>query len=720
MSGHKTLRLAGAIVALGLVAAGSAHAASSTWDVGTGSWTTASDWSSGTAPGLTSGDSPDIATFGYITGTTVVTVDATRYIGGITFANTGSHTYTLSGGGLYLNSGGTIQTLAVEGAHTDTIGTPIQIDGTSGATAFFTSGGTAGTAILSIGAVTGAATSGNTTTLTLNGGNIGANAVTGIIGNGGSGGNLAIVKSGTGLWTLSGTNTFSGGVTLNSGTLKLSNTSALGSGTLTISGGSLDSGSANLVLSTNNAQNWNNDFTFIGTNSLNLGNGAVTLGSGRTVTVATNTLTVGGNIGDGGHGYGLTKAGTGTLLLSGSNSYTGVTTVNAGILEASTTAALPYYASAGSLSVASSATLVVAVGGGGQWQSGNIGSLLGNTTAFATGSALGIDTTGGSFTYSSAITNSGMGLTVLGSNTLTLMGTNTYTGVTKVSAGILEASTTAAVPYYASAGSLSVASGATFAVPVGSGQWQPGNISSLLSNTTAFASGSALGIDTTSGSFTYSGAITNSGMGLTVLGSNTLTLTGSNTYTGSTTISAGTLAIGGAGSLGASGSYGKAITIASGALLYYNSNAAQTFSGAISGSGALTEAGPGMLTLSKATNTYTGLTTISGGMLLDTGNGVPFALTVSSGTYDLTAPNTLTAVALSSGLIEGSGTLTGTSFTVSGGTISAPLAGAAATLTATAGTTFLSGANLYKGGQTSAAARCKRAMPWPWAPRVTG
>jgi len=52
-----------------------------------------------------------------------------------------------------------------------------------------------------------------------------------------------------------------------------------------------------------------------------------------TVTDSGNILTVSGNISDGGSGFSLTKAGAGTLVLSGSASYSGTTAVNAGALE---------------------------------------------------------------------------------------------------------------------------------------------------------------------------------------------------------------------------------------------------------------------------------------------------------------------------------------------------------------------------------------------------
>ena len=64
---------------------------------------------------------------------------------------------------------------------------------------------------------------------------------------------------------------------------------------------------------------------------MSLGSGAVTLSTTPTITVNSNTLTLGGAIS--GSGLGLTKAGDGTLVLGGSSTYSGATTVSAGTLE---------------------------------------------------------------------------------------------------------------------------------------------------------------------------------------------------------------------------------------------------------------------------------------------------------------------------------------------------------------------------------------------------
>jgi len=91
-----------------------------------------------------------------------------------------------------------------------------------------------------------------------------------------------ITQNSSGTLILSGNNTNTGGVALQSGILSLStSTTALGAtaSTLTITGGQLDSSTANLTLTANNAQNWNNSFGFVGTQNLNLGNGSVTIGA---------------------------------------------------------------------------------------------------------------------------------------------------------------------------------------------------------------------------------------------------------------------------------------------------------------------------------------------------------------------------------------------------------------------------------------------------------
>lgn len=147
------------------------------------------------------------------------------------------------------------------------------------------------------------------------------------------GGSGVINQASDGTLILSGTNTYSGGAALTSGTLDINSSTALGlgSGTFYIYSGTMDNTSgAPITLTNNNAINIEGSFTFGGTNSLNLGAGAVTLNSASTITVSANTLTIGGAVGG---SSALNKAGPGMLVLNGANTYNRATNVSAGKLQ---------------------------------------------------------------------------------------------------------------------------------------------------------------------------------------------------------------------------------------------------------------------------------------------------------------------------------------------------------------------------------------------------
>jgi len=140
----------------------------------------------------------------------------------------------------------------------------------------------------------------------------------------GSGRRLTKSGSGAGVLTLSGANTFGGGVYLTTGTLRLSSPTAAGTGLITQSPGTIleidTTGSVTNAMSVHNV-------SVLQTVTLS---GAKTLNN-ATFTVATGTTTTesGALSGSGG----LTKEGAGTLLVTGNNSYEGSTAVNAGMLQ---------------------------------------------------------------------------------------------------------------------------------------------------------------------------------------------------------------------------------------------------------------------------------------------------------------------------------------------------------------------------------------------------
>lgn len=150
-----------------------------------------------------------------------------------------------------------------------------------------------------------------TNTLTVN--QIGNSVMAGVITNTG-----ALVKAGAGALTLSGSNTFSGGLTLNNGTLNLGHASALGSGPLLIQGGAFDNLSG-AALTVANAITLNANTTFNATDPLNLAGVVSVTNADRFVTLGSGSgaLKVTGLLAGADANRIFRTAGTGTFQVGG-------------------------------------------------------------------------------------------------------------------------------------------------------------------------------------------------------------------------------------------------------------------------------------------------------------------------------------------------------------------------------------------------------------------
>jgi autotransporter-associated beta strand protein len=251
-----------------------------------------------------------------------------------------------------------------------------------------------------------------------------------ISGTGSIGGTTGIVKNGSQSLTLATANTFTGGITLNAGTLNLGNAGSIGSGKLTIAGGSLDNTSgASLTTTSAVAQDWNGDFTFIGTNDLTLGSGVVTLGGDRTVTVSAGALSVGGV---GGSGRSLTKAGAGTLQI-GASTYSGATTVSGGTLRAGS--ATSFTATSG-VTLANVAGATLDLNGFSQTITNLTG---GGTTGGNVALGGGTLTTGGTANATIGSLSGAGGLVKAGAGQFSILGGSAgFSGTTSITGGTLD------------------------------------------------------------------------------------------------------------------------------------------------------------------------------------------------------------------------------------------------------------------------------------------
>lgn len=141
-------------------------------------------------------------------------------------------------------------------------------------------------------------------------------------------GTIALIKVGSGTMTLSGANTYTGATTISAGTLKLGNNLAIQNSALDTTGaGTMDV--TGFTTPTLGGLSGSTDLASV----IATGYDGVTALTLNPQTGVTNTYS--GVIANGAAGMALTKSGAGTQVLSGANTYSGATNVNAGILQIS-------------------------------------------------------------------------------------------------------------------------------------------------------------------------------------------------------------------------------------------------------------------------------------------------------------------------------------------------------------------------------------------------
>jgi len=383
-------------------------------------------------------------------------------------------------------------------------------------------------------------------------------------------------------------------------TLQVSGNNGSGSRALTFSS---DSGNATLTVAADSTgdKTFNRGGTGVSNILLTSSLDIVHNGSGN--------LTFGSQINTTGAG-GINKSGTGTLLLAGSNTYTGATTISAGTLS------LGSGGTAGSLTATSAIT-----------NNSNLTINRSNAFSQATDLGAGIAITGtGSFTQA-------------GTGTTTLTAANTYTGITTLSAGILNLGVAESVGVSGPLGNSASANPGSIVFGGGTLQYSASNTYDY-SGRFSTAASQAYRVDTNGQNVTWATNLTGSGVTLTkTTGGGNLTLTGNNTYTGLTTVSGGTLFLG-----------HPTDTL--------SSSSAITVDGATA-----------VLAIAGNSDTVGVVSLKNGGSITGTG-----------------------------------GTLTGASYAVESGSVSATLGGAGIALTkSTAGTVTLSGTSTYTGTTTLSA-----------------
>ena len=386
------------------------------------------------------------------------------------------------------------------------------------------------------------------------------------------GDNLSFVQTGTGVTTLTGSNTYTGTTTINAGRLQIGDNGTTGS---------LGSGQVNM--------NNSSALDFLRDGTLNVSN--TITGSGR-----------------------LTQGGAGTVTLSGSNSYDGGTTVTGGTLVVASQNAL----GTGNVAMGSGKILVAAPVA--FWDMPTLGVMANETATIAVAD-------GGAVLTHTRLTAGANSTLVFGSTTergrisvdLDLGANIDSSAKLRVAGGTLASSSVQFGGYLENFNTVTVDSGATLLLN------SLGYVSRLEGAGTVSLSGSGARVreGLFSGTFDGTGTLEKG------MSANTFVLTGSNNSSGGTKVSQGTLQVGDGNANGSLGS--GAIDMQSGTLAYNRSDN-PVIANQISGTGTVRQMGSGNLILTGNSSGFTGTLEAAAGRLSVNGTVGGSASVLSGGT----------------------------------------------------------------------------------------